>query len=64
MYTDGRIKTTFLHSTVVKVLIPPEGSKAMNPAFDVTPNSHITRIITEKGIVEPVLVHTLSDLCP
>lgn len=31
----------------------PEGVKAFNPAFDVTPASLITAIITEKGIVRP-----------
>ena len=31
----------------------PEGVKAYNPAFDVTPHDLITAIITEKGIVYP-----------
>jgi len=29
----------------------PEGIRAANPAFDVTPHSYITAIITEKGII-------------
>jgi len=29
----------------------PEGIKAANPAFDITPNAYISAIITEKGIV-------------
>jgi methylthioribose-1-phosphate isomerase len=33
------------------VPIAPEGIRAANPAFDVTPHSYITAIITEKGIV-------------
>ena len=33
------------------VLIAPEGIRAANPAFDVTPHSYITAIITEKGII-------------
>ncbi len=33
--------------------ICPKDSKAVNPSFDVTPNSLITGIITEKGIVYP-----------
>ena len=38
------------------VAIAPEGIKAANPAFDVTPHLYITAIITEKGIVtEPYL---------
>ena len=32
------------------VPIAPEGIRAANPAFDVTPHSYITAIITEKGI--------------
>jgi len=31
--------------------IAPEGIRAANPAFDVTPHSYITAIITEKGII-------------
>ncbi len=38
-----------------KVLVCAPGSKAINPAFDVTPASLIKGIITEKGIVEPNL---------
>jgi len=34
------------------VPIAPEGIRAANPAFDVTPHSYITAIITEKGIIE------------
>jgi len=33
------------------VPIAPEGIRAANPAFDVTPHSYITVIITEKGII-------------
>ena len=33
------------------VLIAPEGIGAANPAFDVTPHSYITAIITEKGVI-------------
>ncbi|MGA2670173.1 MAG: S-methyl-5-thioribose-1-phosphate isomerase [Dehalococcoidia bacterium] len=33
------------------VLIAPEGIRAANPAFDVTPHNYITAIITEKGII-------------
>jgi len=32
--------------------IAPEGTKAANPAFDVTPHLYITAIITEKGIIK------------
>ena len=33
------------------VCIAPEGVKAVNPAFDVTPHKYISAIITEKGII-------------
>jgi methylthioribose-1-phosphate isomerase len=33
------------------VPIAPEGIRAANPAFDITPCSYITAIITEKGII-------------
>jgi methylthioribose-1-phosphate isomerase len=33
------------------VPIAPAGVKAANPAFDITPHSYITAIITEKGII-------------
>jgi len=33
------------------------GSKAMNPAFDVTPADLVTGFITEKGILKPSEIH-------
>lgn len=36
------------------IRIAPKGIKARHPAFDVTPNSLITAIITEKGLIRPV----------
>ena len=33
--------------------VAPEGAKARNQAFDVTPNRLITAIVTENGIVRP-----------
>ena len=36
-----------------RVKITPKGSRASNPAFDVTPARYIAGIITEKGIVSP-----------
>ncbi len=33
--------------------IAPQGARARNPAFDVTPNRLITGIVTEKGIIYP-----------
>jgi S-methyl-5-thioribose-1-phosphate isomerase len=33
--------------------VSPEGSRALNPAFDVTPARYVSGFITEKGIVKP-----------
>jgi methylthioribose-1-phosphate isomerase len=35
-----------------KIRIASPGSRALNPAFDITPNDLVTAIITEKGIIE------------
>jgi methylthioribose-1-phosphate isomerase len=44
------------------VLIAPEGVAAVNPAFDVTPQRHITAIITEKGIIRPPYSENIKTL--
>lgn len=41
---DGRIE---------RVRLAPEGARARNPAFDVTPAALIAGLITEHGIIEP-----------
>ncbi len=33
--------------------IAPEGCRALNPAFDMTPNKYVTGIITEIGVIKP-----------
>jgi methylthioribose-1-phosphate isomerase len=40
----------------------PEGVKAWNPAFDVTPAALITAIITERGVVRPPFDGKLRQL--
>jgi len=40
--------------------IAPEGSKARNPAFDITPNRLVTAIVTEVGILRPPYTETLT----
>ena len=35
------------------VRVAPEGARAFNPAFDVTPARYVTGFITERGIVRP-----------
>ena len=47
---------------IEKILIAPENSKALNPAFDVTPHKYITAYITEKGIIKPNRLNLLKDL--
>ncbi len=42
--------------------ITPEGTKALNPAFDVTPAELITAIITEAGIAYPPYAQSLAGL--
>jgi len=44
------------------VPIAPKGIRAANPAFDVTPNSYITAIITEKGIVRAPYTEGLKTI--
>ena len=41
--------------------VPPEGARARNPAFDVTPNRLITAIVTENGVVHPPFVTNLPE---
>ncbi len=42
--------------------IAPAAAKVRNPAFDVTPNSYVTAIITERGIARPPYSESLPDL--
>jgi methylthioribose-1-phosphate isomerase len=41
--------------------IAPEGVQARYPAFDVTPASLVTAIITERGVAQPPLGHSLAQ---
>lgn len=44
-----------------ELTVAPEGVKAANPAFDVTPARYITAIITEKGAFHPRDLRKLND---
>jgi len=44
------------------VRIAPDGVKALNPAFDITPNELITAIITEKGLVTQPYIENLPRI--
>ena len=43
--------------------IAPPGIEAYNPAFDVTPASYITAIITECGVAKPDFTESLRGVC-
>ncbi len=40
------------NNEIKKVRISPKQSKALNPAFDITPAKYISGIITEKGVIK------------
>jgi len=42
--------------------VAPEGVEVRNPAFDVTPASLITAIITERGVARPGFQAALQAL--
>jgi methylthioribose-1-phosphate isomerase len=43
--------------------IAPAGIDVANPAFDITPHSYVTSIITEAGIARPPYKESLRELC-
>ena len=49
LYQTGPTK----RGKIEQILVCSPGSKAFNPAFDVTPAEYITGIITEKGVIKP-----------
>lgn len=49
-------------TSLAGVAIAPAGVRAAHPAFDVTPASLVTAIITERGVVRPPYREALSDL--
>jgi methylthioribose-1-phosphate isomerase len=44
------------------ISIAPQGIRAANPAFDVTPHSYITAISTEKGIIRAPYTEGLKGM--
>lgn len=52
-------EVTTVHGTV----IAPAGIRVANPAFDVTPHTYITAIITEKGIARAPYEVSLREAC-
>ncbi|MFE6778861.1 S-methyl-5-thioribose-1-phosphate isomerase [Streptomyces sp. NPDC057702] len=51
------------HGAPVRLPIAPVGTRAYNPAFDVTPPDLVTAIVTEGGVVSPVTAAGLAELC-
>jgi len=49
-------------TSVLGKQIAPEGCKALNPAFDVTPHAFVTAVVTEKGIARPPYRESLRGL--
>ncbi|MEM4320776.1 MAG: hypothetical protein QW475_02915, partial [Candidatus Nitrosocaldus sp.] len=53
------------YDEVVKVAgkrIAPKGIRVFNPAFDVTPPTLITAIVTEKGVLEPPYEQSIAKI--
>ncbi len=44
------------------VRIAPSGVRVLNPAFDMTPPEYLAGILTEKGILRPPLMESISNL--
>jgi methylthioribose-1-phosphate isomerase len=38
---------------LTNIQIAPKGTRAFNPAFDITPHKYVTKIITEDGVYSP-----------
>ncbi|MGE5140249.1 MAG: S-methyl-5-thioribose-1-phosphate isomerase, partial [Rudaea sp.] len=49
-------------TTIEGVRFAPDGVRAANPAFDVTPHRFITAIVTEQGIIYPPFEKNLARL--
>jgi methylthioribose-1-phosphate isomerase len=49
-------------TTFAGVRVAPAGIEALNPAFDVTPHSYVSAIITERGVVREPYAQSLPQL--
>ncbi|MCH8268432.1 MAG: S-methyl-5-thioribose-1-phosphate isomerase [Acidobacteria bacterium] len=49
-------------TSIQGVRIAPEGIAVFNPAFDVTPHSYVSAIITERGVVRAPYLESLQKL--
>jgi methylthioribose-1-phosphate isomerase len=47
---------------IAGIRVVPAGVSVFNPAFDVTPNSFVTAIITDRGVALPPYLESLQKL--
>lgn len=47
---------------VMGLRIAPRGTRALNPAFDITPPKYITAIVTERGIIRKPFSRTIKHI--
>jgi methylthioribose-1-phosphate isomerase len=50
-------------TSVRGIEVAPAGIHVANPAFDITPHSYVSAIITEAGIARPPFTNALYELC-
>lgn len=50
-------------TSIAGVAVAPAGVQAANPAFDVTPATYVTALVTEAGIARPPYMQSLPALC-
>ncbi|GAA3372135.1 S-methyl-5-thioribose-1-phosphate isomerase [Streptomyces sannanensis] len=50
-------------AAAARMSVAPPGTRAYNPAFDVTPPELVTAIVTEEGVLSPVTGDGLVELC-
>ncbi len=59
---EERDQGEVLDLQVKGVRVAPDGAKARNPAFDITPHHLLTALVTEKGIIYPPFAENLTHL--
>ncbi len=57
---EERVSTEITHAFGKQTA--PDGCKTYNPAFDVAPATHITALITEKGVIQPVTQSRIREV--
>ena len=57
---EERVSTEITHAFGKQTA--PDGCNTYNPAFDVAPATHITALITEKGVIQPVTQSRIREV--